>query len=379
MLITECPAITIFVRHRLGCKYTGNEFSRKCSCRKHLRWTQGGKQYRVSAKTRSWEQAELNKRNLEIQLAGGALPSQQGHTLDEAIKTFLANKKAQGISEHAYKMYVRELALLQSFSDKNRTFTASAALTMERLTAFRDTWTYGSTYTQAVTQKRLRHFLRFLYNNGWIERIPALSPIKIKSPETQPLSAAAYTKLLESITKVFAGEKATKVRAIIQLMRWSGLAVRDASTLKRAALSLDDGIYRIISTRVKTGTPLFIPIPEDVAEEILAVANGSPTYLFWEWRGGDEGRQARHVGEDIAEVFKAAGINCDGHMVSHRLRSTFAVDLLQKGVPLEHVSKLLGHRSIKTTEEAYAKWVKGRQDLLTKVVSLTWKEKKASA
>ena len=44
-------------------------------------------------------------------------------------------------------------------------------------------------------------------------------------------------------------------------------------------------------------------------------------------------------------------------MMSHRLRDTFAVDLLEKGVPLEEVSKLLGHESIKTTERHYAKWV----------------------
>jgi site-specific recombinase XerD len=34
-------------------------------------------------------------------------------------------------------------------------------------------------------------------------------------------------------------------------------------------------------------------------------------------------------------------------MLSHRLRDTFAVDLLEKGVPLEEVSKLLGHESIR--------------------------------
>ncbi len=46
-------------------------------------------------------------------------------------------------------------------------------------------------------------------------------------------------------------------------------------------------------------------------------------------------------------------------MMSHRLRDTFAVDLLEKGVPLEEVSKLFGHESIKTTERHYAKWVRG--------------------
>jgi integrase/recombinase XerD len=60
-------------------------------------------------------------------------------------------------------------------------------------------------------------------------------------------------------------------------------------------------------------------------------------------------------------------------MISHRLRGTFAVDLLQKGV-LEHVSKLLGHKSVVTTEKHYAKWVKARQDRLYSVVSESWKK-----
>ena len=33
-------------------------------------------------------------------------------------------------------------------------------------------------------------------------------------------------------------------------------------------------------------------------------------------------------------------------------------------IPLEEVSKLLGHESIKTTERHYSKWMKGRQDRL---------------
>jgi len=70
-------------------------------------------------------------------------------------------------------------------------------------------------------------------------------------------------------------------------------------------------------------------------------------------------------------LFEAAGLR-SGHMVSHRLRDTFAVDLLEKGVPMEELSKLLGHTSIRTTEKHYAKWVKGRQDRLDALVIGTW-------
>jgi len=46
------------------------------------------------------------------------------------------------------------------------------------------------------------------------------------------------------------------------------------------------------------------------------------------------------------------------------LRDTFAVQLLLAGVPLDQVSLLLGHSSIKITEKHYAPFVKARQQQL---------------
>jgi integrase len=48
---------------------------------------------------------------------------------------------------------------------------------------------------------------------------------------------------------------------------------------------------------------------------------------------------------DLRELFKDAGITSEGNMLSHRLRDTFALDLLEKGVALEEVSKLLSGMS----------------------------------
>lgn len=72
---------------------------------------------------------------------------------------------------------------------------------------------------------------------------------------------------------------------------------------------------------------------------------------------------------DLRELFHDAGFP-DGH--PHQLRDTFAVDLLEKGVPIEEVSKALGHDSIKKTEKYYAKRVKGRQDRLDEQIIGAW-------
>lgn len=57
---------------------------------------------------------------------------------------------------------------------------------------------------------------------------------------------------------------------------------------------------------------------------------------------------------------------------AHRFRDTFAVGLLQGGVPMDRASALLGHSSIKVTEKRYAPWVRARQEQLEADVRRTW-------
>jgi integrase len=225
-----------------------------------------------------------------------------------------------------------------------------------------------------------------------LERVPPVPKFKIDEPETQPLTPEEYARLLAAVRPAITQgdprrrtdknggrrspdeeEKTVQmVRAFFQLMRWSGLAIRDSLTLRRDALQKDGDGWCIITSRAKTGTPVTVPIPPDVAGELLAVANGSPTYIFWSGNGLPQSATSNWGQRYIAPVFKAAGITSEGNMLSHRLRDTFAVDLLEKGVPMEEVSRLLGHTSIRTTEKSYAKWSRGRQDRANALVRGTW-------
>jgi hypothetical protein len=62
----------------------------------------------------------------------------------------------------------------------------------------------------------------------------------------------------------------------------------------------------------------------------------------------------------------------DGH--PHRFRDTLAVELLVQGVPMDRVSILLGHSSVKITERHYAPWVLARQVQLEADLERVWKE-----
>lgn len=98
-----------------------------------------------------------------------------------------------------------------------------------------------------------------------------------------------------------------------------------------------------MTARHKTGVDVSVPIPGRVAQELLGVMNANVDYIFWSGKGEPESATKNWAKFYLAPLFAAAQIECAGHMMSHRLRDTFAVHLLQKGVPLEDVSNALGH------------------------------------
>lgn len=374
----EPPQVTIFVRHSADCKYKGDETWKRCDCRKHLRWSYEGKQFRESAKSRSWAGAEAAKRRIEDRYtSAGRAPVQSGgvKTIKTCVESFIASKESQKLTAPLVDKYRRELNRLEEFF-AGRGVTFPNQITLDDLYAFRNTWDdlYPSTMTQQKVQERLRGFLRYLQEAGHMERLPRLSPIKVNEPPTMPLSETEYERLLKAIPKKFTDPRhAQRMRALVQLMRHSGLAIRDASTLERGHLIHDPKkkVHRIVTKRQKTGTHVSVPIPNSVALEVLAVLNGNPQYVFWHGDGSADSAP-KYWQREFRKLRKDSGLPS---LRSHQLRDTFAVDLLSKGVPLEEVSKLLGHESIRTTEKSYAKWVPSRQDRLDNLVMATWEDK----
>ena len=116
-------------------------------------------------------------------------------------------------------------------------------------------------------------------------------------------------------------ERGINVRALIQLMRWSGLAIRDALTLKREEIIHDSSknVYRIVTSRQKTGTHVSVPIPNNVAQEILTVLNGNPKYVFWSGNGQEESA-TKNWAKFLARLFKDAGLDEGLHEKSSAAR-----------------------------------------------------------
>jgi integrase/recombinase XerD len=157
-----------------------------------------------------------------------------------------------------------------------------------------------------------------------------------------------------------------RLRALVLLLRYSGLRIGDAVRLSRDRIV--DG--KLFLYTQKTGVPAYCPLPPFVVNALDSFEPASDRYFFWTGESDRDG-VARNYMRYLARLFDLAGIP-DGH--SHRFRDTFAVELLLKGAPLERVSVLLGHRSIKVTERHYTPWVRARQEQLEADVRRIWSE-----
>src|SRR5205814_8097662 len=155
---------------------------------------------------------------------------------------------------------------------------------------------------------------------------------------------------------------AVRLRALVFRLRYSGLRIRDAVTLSRNRIQ----DHKLFLYTAKTGTAVYCPLPPFVVKALDAIP--ASTYFFW--TGLAKPKSA--VGDwqrSLKRLLILAGVP-DGH--AHRFRDTFSVELLLAGVPIERVSILLGHQSVRITEKHYAPWVRARQEQLEADVRRTW-------
>lgn len=157
---------------------------------------------------------------------------------------------------------------------------------------------------------------------------------------------------LETMTgKNFATGRLAQVRDIFLFSCFTGLAYADLQKLKRSEISTGiDGGKWIFTKRQKTDTASRIPILP-MAEEILVKYADHPQckakYKVLPILSNQK------MNEYLKEIADCCWIT--KRLTFHIARHTFATTItLSNGVPIETVSKMLGHRNLKTTQH-YAK------------------------
>ena len=149
----------------------------------------------------------------------------------------------------------------------------------------------------------------------------------------------------EDIQKMLDITRNQKHKTILSILYGCGLRRNEIIELKLQDIDLN---AKTITVHGKGDKHRIVPIGKKLEQQISKfIKSYLPTqYLF----NGQNGRQ--YTGSSIGKLVKAKGriASIKKEVTPHALRHSFATHLLEAGVDLRIIQKLLGHSSIKTTE-----------------------------
>ena len=294
-------------------------------------------------------------------MESGAPDAELAPGVQAACEAFLKDAVSQNLKPPSIYKYKRLFRQLEDFAKSNGlVFISDFNLNWTRL--FRQSWTNTG---HAAYRKLgyLRAFFLFAAESGWLKENYArkLKPPKIPKGQVQPFTREQHAAILDAIPRYPDKKTQPRLRALVLLLRYSGLRIADAATISKDKIR--DG--KLMIRTAKTGATVYIPLPPVVLEALEEIPGETP---FWSGKSKPH-TVASVYQESLKKLFVLAGVP-DGH--AHRYRHTFAIELLIAGVPMERVSVLLGHSSVKTTEMHYAAWSKARQKQAEADVPRTW-------
>lgn len=196
--------------------------------------------------------------------------------------------------------------------------------------------------------KILKQVLKMSVDQGWIPANP-LGGFKCsyEDPQRERLT-------MDEIMDLYKKElipRLAEVRDIYLFCCFTGYAYTDVQQLTLANIVLGiDGEKWVVKDRTKTDTPEHIPLLP-IALEIVERYKDTPYCKFYNRLLPVNSNQRYNA--YLKEIATLCGIK--KHLTTHTARHTFATTVtLENDVPIETVSQMLGHRSIRTTQ-IYAK------------------------
>jgi site-specific recombinase XerD len=205
----------------------------------------------------------------------------------------------------------------------------------------------GSIGNNAVMKhiQRLRRMITLAYHLEWIERDPF---VKFK-PKMEKKEREFLTKNELHRIEIFSTtiDRLTVVKDLFLFSCYTGISYGDIMDLdKNSVVKGIDGNLWLMAKRNKTGTPIKVPILPSVQCLIDKYKNNPRTLYNGKLLPSISNQKLNSYLKELADL-------CDikKNLTFHMARHTFATTVtLTNGVPIETVSKLLGHTKLATTQ-----------------------------
>jgi site-specific recombinase XerD len=245
-----------------------------------------------------------------------------------------------------------------------------------------DQWALGwklADTTAAGRRSAVSSFLQWAEAREMIAREPKFTvKVKVKPGNRCGwLEPDAYAKLIGAISAFepskFSNQPlpenfAPRMRALIELGRWAGMAMADLIKFQPATELVGDVVLYARHKNGQIAGPIVLPSME-LANRLRTVplepgASSAQPFRFHdneetsaiEWRRRFA-RLCKFAG--LTEITTTSGRRKAPH--PHMLRDTYAIDNIIRGVQLDNLAKMMGHTNTDMLQEHYSFWIKQRE------------------
>ena len=165
--------------------------------------------------------------------------------LAEAVSGYLTDSHDRGLSQITMNHHVRWTAMFCMWCTAEN-YLRLAEIDTECLRRYFASKPHLATSTKHTSRMQLSAFFAWCQKRDWIKTNPVkgLSALKRRPPEATPFEPGEVERLLAHVSR-------DDLRAFVLLLRWSGLRVTDAVSLKRNRIDAEGNLT--LSTR-KTGS-----------------------------------------------------------------------------------------------------------------------------
>lgn len=283
---------------------------------------------------------ELNVTREETALSTDVLPAN-----DEYLKQFLAIKLVKGLSKRTLDYYRDTVHMF--FRKCYKPISTVTTNDIRLYLAMREVQDHVSKTTQNNELRNLRSFFTTIADEGLISDNPTHRVERIKEPKRlkQPFSELELEQIRVAATKYGREREQARNIAIIEVLFSTGCRVSELCGMDRADI-VDDRVT-VIGKGNKERVCYLNPRALMALKNHLEKRNDNDPWLFGRCCTPSQRLKPSGVEIIVRGIGALAGV-ADCH--PHRFRRTAATIALRRGMPIEQVSKLLGHSSLSTTQ-----------------------------
>ncbi|MCB0732663.1 MAG: site-specific integrase, partial [Ignavibacteriae bacterium] len=193
--------------------------------------------------------------------------------------------------------------------------------------------------------KNLNAFFNWSVENDYLELSPML---KVKSPKIPIKNPEWLTE--RELVLVFENVKNKNLIPIYKLLFYTGLRANELLSLNWENIDIENRLFSIKNEngfQNKTQIDKILPINQKAYEIFLSLSKRNNTGLIFKKNGIK--LNVDYISKHFKKAVRETKLNQNLHLQS--LRHSFASNLVAKGASLYHVSKLLSHSRISTTEK----------------------------